>query len=572
MALTGALYTGVTGLSVNQTWLNVIGNNVANSNTTAFKASRVEFKPQFYITDQEASAPSTTFGGTNPSQEGLGAVLASIDKNFAPGAIQSTGQSADMAIDGGGFFVVKGATQSYTRNGAFSLNSSNQLVNSAGDFVQGYGVDPAGNIQSGNLQNITVPLGAKEVAKATTSATMQGNLNASGTVATGASILLSQDLTTVGGAAAPTTATALTGIASASASATPLFTTGETITLSGMKGGRTLSPDTFTVGASSTLQDLMTFFQQGMGIDTNVPAPTTTAPPGATIEAGTAANSVHMVLTGNTGTQNAIQITGTGLTSSAGTAPLSFGDGTDAAGFTSNANGESVHTSFQAYDSLGTPVNVDVTAVLESTSSTGNTWRFYANSPQNQVGGLTVGNGTLTFDNNGNLKSSTGTTITLDRSGTGATTPLSMNLNFNQMTELSGQQSTLVESTQDGFPAGTLNSFSVGTDGVITGAFTNGQTRTLGQVALATFSNNEGLVDEGGNVYQASAGSGNPQIGAAGQFGAGQIRGASLEQSNVDLSTEFTNMIIASTGFSASSKVITTAEQLMQELLNTANH
>jgi flagellar hook protein FlgE len=322
MALTGALYTGVTGLSVNQTWLNVIGNNVANSNTTAFKASRVEFNPQFYITDQEASAPTSTSGGTNPSQEGLGTVLASIDKNFAPGAIQTTGKSTDMAIDGNGFFVVKGATQSYTRNGAFSLNASNQLVSNGGDFVQGYGVDANDNVQTGVLQNLTIPLGAKEVAKATTTASMQGNLNSSGAVATGASILLSQDLTTVGGAAAPTTATALTNIASASASATPLFTTGETITLAGTKGGRTLAPTNFTVSGTSTLQDLMTYFQQGMGIDTNVPAPTTTAPPGAAIENGTAANSVHIVLTGNMGKDNAIEIAGTALTTSPGASPL----------------------------------------------------------------------------------------------------------------------------------------------------------------------------------------------------------------------------------------------------------
>jgi len=90
MALTGAMYTGVSGLSVNQTWLNVIGNNIANSNTSGFKASRTEFKPQFYITQSEGSAPDTNFGGSNPSQQGLGTVLASIDKNFSPGAIQSS--------------------------------------------------------------------------------------------------------------------------------------------------------------------------------------------------------------------------------------------------------------------------------------------------------------------------------------------------------------------------------------------------------------------------------------------------------------------------------------------------
>jgi flagellar hook protein FlgE len=571
MALTGALYTGVSGLEVNQTWLNVIGNNVANSNTTAFKSSRVEFSPQFYVTDTEGSAPSTDSGGTNPSQEGLGTLLGSVEKNFNAGAIQATGQASDMAIDGSGFFVVKGASQSYTRDGSFTLNSNNQLVTGAGDFVQGYGVDANGNVSQGALQDLTIPLGEKEVAKATQNATMQGNLDASGAVATGASILTSQDLVSISApTTAPTGASLLTDLASATSPTVPAFSVGQTITLAGTKGGRALSPSTFTVTGTSTASDFETFLTQSMGIDTTVAPPPTTAAPGATMEAGTATDSSHFVLTGNTGTANAIEIPSLSLTSSTGASPVSFADGTDAAGFTSNANGESVHTSFQAYDSLGAPVLVDVTAVLESKASSGNTWRFYANSADNTANGLNLGSGTLTFDNNGNLQSSTGTGITIDRAGTGATTPLSINLNFSGLTELSGQQSTVTVSTQDGFPAGALDSYSVGTDGVITGAFSNGQTRTMGQVAIATFSNPQGLNDIGGNLYQASAGSGNAQIGSPQQFGAGAIRGASLEQSNVDLSTEFTNMIVASTGFSANSKVITTAEQLIQQLLNTA--
>ena len=571
MALTGALFTGVSGLEVNQTWLNVIGNNVANSNTTAFKASRVQFKPQFYVTDAEGSAPGATSGGTNPSQEGLGTLLGSVEKNFNPGAIQATGKASDMAIDGSGFFVVKGASQAYTRAGNFTLNSANQLVTSTGDFVQGYGVDANGNVLQGALQNLFVPLGQKEVAKATQNATVQGNLNSSGAAASGASILTTQDLVSI---ATPTTApggaSLLTDLASATTPTTPAFTVGQTITLAGVKGGRSLAASTFTVTGTSTASDFQTFLTQSMGIDTSVTPPSTTAAPGATMEAGVATASSHFVLTGNTGTANAIEIPSLSLTSSTGTSPVSFADGTDAAGFTSNANGESVHTSFQAYDSLGAPVLVDVTAVLESKSSTGNSWRFYANSADNKANGLNLGTGTLTFDNNGNLKSSTGTAITVDRSGTGATTPLSVNLNFAGMTELSGQQSNATVSNQDGFPAGTLDSYSVGTDGSITGAFSNGQTRKMGQVAIATFSNSEGLSDIGGNKYVASAGSGNALIGVAEQSGAGSVRGASLEQSNVDLSTEFTNMIVASTGFSANSKVITTAEQLMHELLNTA--
>jgi len=569
MGLSSALFTGTSGLDANQTWLNVIGNNIANANTVAFKSSRTLFAPQFYITDTNGTAPTSTSGGTNPSQEGQGTVVAATQKNFTAGSIQATGNPTDMAIDGAGFFVVKAAAQQlYTRDGTFTLNANNQLVNGGGDFVQGYGIDANGNVQTGALQNIVIPLGASTIAKATTAATMEGNLDASGAVATGSSILLSQDLTTVGAAAAPTTSTLLTNLATASSTATPVFTTGETISLAGSKGGATLPASTFTVTATSSVQDLMDFFQQGLGIDTTVPA--TTPPPGIALEAGTAANSVHFTITGNTGTANALEIPGSGFTTSTGGTPFTFADGTDAAGFTSNPTGESVNTSFQVYDSLGTPINVGVTAVLESKSTNGNVWRFYASSSGNTAGGLALGNGTLTFNSNGNLASSTGTTINIDRAGTGAATPLSIKLNFGQMSELSGQQSSLTMATQDGSAAGTLDSFGVGTDGVITGAFSNGQTRTLGQVAVATFSNPEGLNDQGGNLYAAAAGSGAAQVGAPEQLGAGSLRGGSLEQSNVDLSTEFINLIVASTGFSAASRVVTTSDQLIQELLNSS--
>lgn len=569
MGLTSALFTGVTGLDANQTWLNVIGNNVANSNTTAFKSSMAQFSPQFYLTDQQSTAPTTDFGGTNPSQEGLGTSVESITQNFTKGQIQATGVNTDMAIDGGGFFIVKGqGRQLYTRDGAFTLNSSDQLISANGDFVQGYGVDSNQNIQSGTLQNITIPLGGTEIAKATQNATLQGNLDASGSPANGASVLLSQELTTVGGTAAPTAATLLTNLASKSTNTTPAFSAGETITVAGTKGGRSLPASTFTVGAGSTVANLMTFFQQNMGINTSVPD---TPPPGVTLQAGTDPNTAQFVITGNTGTENALDLSGTAITTSTGTSPISFAGGTDAAGYANNPNGESTYTSFTAYDSLGTPITVNLTAVLEGTSTAGNTWRFYADSPNNATGGPNLGTGTLTFGSDGSLISSTGTTLSISRAGTGATDPLTINLNFGAMTQLSGKSSNQVVSTQDGFAAGTLNTFSVGSDGTISGAYSNGQTRVLGQVALVTFNNPQGLNNLGGNLYAAAPASGDPQLGTPGTLGAGTIQGSSLEQSNVDLSTEFTNMIVASTGFSASSKVITTSDQLIQELLNSTH-
>ena len=285
-SLTGALFAGLSGLSVNTTQMNVVGNNIANANTTAFKSSRVLFAPQFYVTDQAGTPPSAEDGGTDPSQHGLGATVSRIQQNFTPGAIQTTGVDTDMAIDGSGFFVIKSAGQQlYTRNGAFTLNSDDQLVNGSGAFVQGFGADANGNILPGTLQNIKIPLGASTIATATTSVTMQGNLNAGGTPSAGASILTSGDVTSADGTGVPSAASLLTNIADTSAPATPIFNVGDTLTLAGTKGGRTLAASTFTVTATSTVQNLLDFYQQGMGIDTTPSTNPAIPPPGAALEA-----------------------------------------------------------------------------------------------------------------------------------------------------------------------------------------------------------------------------------------------------------------------------------------------
>jgi flagellar hook protein FlgE len=571
MALTSALYSGLSGLDVSQQTLNIVGNNIANSDTTAFKSSRVLFKPQFYVTNDAGSAPTDQFGGTNPEQEGLGATVSSIDKNWSPGQITSTGQDTDMAINGAGFFVTQNsAGQQFTRDGSFTLNSANQLVTADGSYVQGYGADNQGNILPGALQNITIPLGATATAKQTSNVTMTGDLDASGVAATGASILNSQDITTVGGAAAPTAATLLTNVASTTANGTPLVAAGDTFTLQGTKGGTQLAAQTFTVTPTSTVGDLETFLQGGMGIDTTAPTQAGQPVPGTSLVADpTDPNSVMLTLTGNAGTANSLSLSGNALINQNGVSPFTFQNGVDGAGNKSNPNGSSISTSFVAYDSLGSPVNVNVNAVLEKKTTAGDTWQFYATSPDTGNGSAVVGNGTLTFSNTGQLVSSTGTTINIDRTGTGAKTPMSVTLNFGGVTSLaSGSGSTLVMSQQDGSQIGTLESFSVGADGTITGTYSNGQTKTMGQVAIATFANNDGLVDEGSNEFKAGADSGAAVISTPGQLGSGQIVAGALEQSNVDLSTEFVNMIIASTGFSASSRVISTSNELITDLLN----
>jgi flagellar hook protein FlgE len=573
MALTSTLFTGLSGLDVNQTRLNVVGNNIANVNTVAFKSSRVLFKPQFYVTDTGGAPPDDDFGGTNPSQRGLGAVVAAIEKDFSNGALEPTGRPTDMAIDGDGFFIVQGSSQRYTRDGSFSLNSANELVTSSGEFVQGFGVDADGNVATGQLGNITVPLGTTTVARATENALMEGNLNANGPVASGASILTSQLLTTVGGAARPDGTTLLTNLASSTAPGVPLIANGDVFTLEGQKGGRTLPAGTFTVGAASTVQDLLNFYRDGLGIDTTVPDDGNPATPlaGGAIEAdGVDPFGARLVVTGNLGSDNALSLAGDAFVNQSGGAPFAFVDGTNAAGIASNPAGESVHTTMVVYDSLGTPLTVDVTAVLESKSDAGNTWRFFASSGDDTDTALQLGNGTLTFGSDGQLLASSGTTINLDRAATGAATPLAINLDFGSMTSLTSRSSELLMSTQDGSAIGTLNAFTIGADGTITGSYSNGLTRTLGQVAVAMFSNPTGLVDEGGNQFSAGANSGAAVITSPLALGAGQIRSGALELSNVDLSEEFINLIISSTGFSASSRVITTSDQLLTELLNSS--
>ena len=573
MALTSALFTGLSGLDVNQTRLNVVGNNIANVNTVAFKGSRVLFKPQFYITDRGGAGPSDGFGGANPSQRGLGATVAAVEKDFTTGAIEPTGKMTDLAVDGDGFFVVQGEEQRFTRDGSFNLNSANQLVTSSGDFVQGYGVDDTGNIITGSLQNITIPLGTTTLAKPTESAMLEGNLNGGGDAASGASILTTQLLTTVGGGAAPDANTLLSNVAAAAAPGTPLVAAGETFTLQGKRGGRDLNEATFTTTATTTVGDFLNFVRQGLEVDTSVPDDGNPATPtaGVAVEAdATTPTAARLVVTGNLGAENSLSLAGTALVNRGGKSPFVFADGMNAAGVASNPVGESVHTSFIAYDSLGTPISVDLTAVLESKSDAGNTWRFYASSGDNAATDPNLGSGTVTFDGEGRLIDSTGTALTIDRTGTGAVTPLSVQIDFSQMTSLTSRESELVMTEQDGSPIGTLNSYSIGADGILTGSYSNGLTQTLGQVAIAMFSNPQGLVDEGGNQYTVGANSGLPVVTEPLTLGAGSIRSGALELSNVDLSEEFINLIISSTGFSASSRVITTSDQLITELLNSS--
>ena len=351
----------------------------------------------------------------------------------------------------------------------------------------------------------------------------------------------------------------------------PLFTAGETITVGGTgNGAKVGSADvpaaSYTVTAASTLNNLCSFLQTSLGIDSSGALP---QPGSVSIVGG------QIQVTGNTGTDNAITLSNTAISGNGAALPFTWTN-------PQTANGESVKTSVLAYDSLGTEMNMNVTFVKESTTNAGSTWRFYVTNPSDTLN-LLEGDGTVTFNTQGQYVSSTGTAINVNLTNTGAETPQQINLNLSTMTTADEGQGTLTaaqqaagqsaetsqieEKSHDGEAVGTLQTFGVGTDGTITGTFSNGLTETLGQIALATFANPNGLLAQGTSDYTPGPNSGVAVIGAPETMSAGSIQGGALELSNVDLSTQFVNMITTSTAFSANGRVITTADQMMQDLL-----
>jgi len=580
MGLTSSLFAGLSGMKTNEFAMDVIGHNIANVNTHAFKSSRVGFQSQFSNTFSFGSAPSGTAGGTNPLQVGTGAAIGGVSKDFSGGAPEVTGIKTNLAIQGQGLFIVQKAdgSQVYTRDGNFQFNSENYLITADGFFVQGYGVDNNFAILEGTLSNLRVPIGEITTASITSEAAFSGNLNAAGLDATAQAAavgdvrteLYSQTLTDTGaGGPLLSAGTLLVDMDNGSG---PFVVDGNVITLEdAVKGGQTLPAESFNVTATSTLAQFMTWLEGVLGINKSSTLPDFTADgvPDPGISIGATNDSIEIV--GNMGNHNELDLGNKALKVTKGTAAIIPGDSlpftfTTPAGF-SQADVESIRTSFRAYDSLGIPMDIDVTMVMESKDPAGGiTWRYFAESSDDSDADRVVGTGTITFDSSGNYLESTTPDIAIDRDGIGSSTPQSITLDFTNMDGFAMNNAMSLLS-QDGFQAGTLQDYAIGPDGIIVGAFDNGLTRELGQVVLATFRNYEGLVSQADNLWNPGPNSGQAIIKKPMELGAGTISPASLELSNVDLSREFINLIISSTGFSASSRVIQTSDQLLNELM-----
>lgn len=561
MSLTGAMLTGFTGITTNSFGIETVGNNLANLNTTAFKNERTLFETLLFRTISEGEGPSDTSGGTLPRQVGSGSGVASLQRNFGQGGFEATGFQSDLAIDGNGFFVLNGpgGQQRFTRDGSFTLDATQTLVSASGAAVQVFEADSAGNINEGTLSNLVIPLGTASQAVPTTLVDMDGRLNPNTGIAAAGAIVASQALVTSGGQPATSTA-ALTSLVDASG--VPLFATGDELSITGSKGGISTTESTFVVGETgSTVGDLMAHLEAVLGINT---AAGTGGQPGVRIGDGTDAPAGAIVIESNAGEINAVELDSASIINTTGVIDAPFAFAT-----TSEALGGGVTTTFGVFDSLGTRVDVRLRAVLESRSEDGTVWRFYAESVGDSDLSPALGTGTISFDPNGQFVAATGTELTIDRAGEGSSTPISFTLDLSDLTGLAsfGGSSELIMASQDGAPPGTLTNYSIDRDGIVTAVFSNQKEQVLGQIALATFINNQGLIAEGDNTFVPGPNTGGPEIIAPQTGRAGSVVSGALEQSNVDIAREFVNLISYSTGISAASRVVRSADDLLQELL-----
>ena len=403
-----SMFTAINSLNLYQSFMDVVADNLANSNTTAFKSSRMTFQDQIAQLVSIGAPPSTELGGTNPVQIGLGSRLGTVSSTFTQGMLQSTGRDTDLSIEGDGFLIYSNGTQQYfSRDGALDLDSSGYLVNSAtGMRLQGWQAADAGQgmvvDRNSPLTGIHIPLGTT-LAQATKNAYFAGNL-----------------------------------------------------------------------------------------------------------DSGTAVAGTHDITTG-------------------------------------------------VYDSLGVLHPV----VLTFTKTADNTWNWTASVDGAIVPAVPAR--TLTFDTKGQFSAITQDTITFTPPGA---QQVNVKIDLSTLTQLATTADATL-SSQDGLEAGNMSGFDViSNTGEVLGLYSNGMKQVVGQLAIAKFINPSGLVRAGMNLFDKGLNSGEPEIGIAGSGGRGTVTSGYLEASNVDMAQEFTNMILAQRGFQASSRIITTSDEILQELVN----
>lgn len=509
-----AMYNGVSGLKAHKTELDVIGNNIANINTIGFKGSRVSFRETLSQTIKGATAPvAGGAGGTNPMQIGLGVGIGSIDVNQGQGSLLPTGAASDAAIEGNGFFVLgDGQGKYFSRDGSFKLDGDGNLVSSStGLKVMGWQANTVTGEMNDttpltNASSIRIPINKLAVCRQTTNITFGGNLNAEKDP--GYQFSPGAKIYDSLGVSHPLNITfTKTDPRTTQDYADANVSTIGTGQISLDNG--TGSPTSITLdGTNNTLQGVCDAINSLNGNYT------------AEVVHDTTTGNYRLMVADKTG--KTVTVDTTGLTAGGGVVPT-FGKASESLWMWNSAS-----------------VDADPTAP--------------------------VGGGRVVFDSKGNTSFGTGNiTLTLANPN-GAKNPIDVKLSFMPITQLGGD-SDARNTGDDGLPLGMLNDYTIGKDGIITGAFGNGMTQTLGRIALAGFSNPAGLARVGSNLLMETSNAGVAEIGHPATGSMGNLTSGYLESSNVDLPTEFANMIVAQRGFQANSKIISTSDEILQDIV-----
>ena len=578
MGLTSSLFSGVSGLSVLGNAMTVIGDNIANVNTVGFKSSRVNFQD---ILSQTVATQSGS------AQVGRGTALGDVTQAFGQGSFESTESPTDLAIGGDGFFVVRHPNDAendfYTRAGGFRFDKSGNFVNASGYVVKGWAlernpltgeVEDVGSIADIKLANFTSP------PEATDSVSVIANLDSEGgNNTTGSSTALSEvwngdtNLDTHIGDTAyeyQTTVKVYDSLGSTH-DVTIYFDKADAdqsyeyiVTCNPAEDKRAIFNDpaadaglgllgrgTLDFSAAGVLTNMT--FERFVGTGGGLTTSNTSWPTGAPDVTGA-----------YSGTAPGTSVTFTSASAGA--------IGTDAITVNYAGGSFTIPSTYTADDYVQGPDGMLFQFNVGDVVAVGNAWDV----------DITAGDSDdlLVTDNWADMSGHiVNQHLTFSADFLGGT-DMEVELNFGTgwdgtswvpdalSTSYYSSASTTVFQTSTGYGAGDLQSISVDTDGVITGQYSNGQVTPLFRVALAKFQNVQGLFKEGGNLFRETRNSGEAITGQPGTNGLGSIAANSLEQSNVDISNEFVKMITTQRGFQANSKIVTTVDTMLSDVIN----
>ena len=506
---------GLSGLNASSKALDTVGNNIANSGTIGFKSGSAQFADVF----------AASLSGAGAAPVGIGSKVSAIVQQFSQGNISVTNNPLDTAINGGGFFLMddgSGGTV-YGRNGQFQLDKDGFIVNSQGLQLKGIAA-VNGVIAAGSP---AVPLRLFDPTQS-----LSGTPQATGGSTSGSGIQANVNLDSRLGVPA-----------------TPVFNYSD--------------PTSYNQSTATTVYDSLgnphtysMYFVKGDG--------------GASVVAAAAA--IGAAAGGPIVSDPAPQAAAIAAASAAAAA------GSSAAAIGAAASAAALAATPPA--TAGEAAAASAAAIAAIPSAAPNTWQVYATvtNPAGAVppftdlsAGGAIAVGTMTFNTSGALASPAFavalTDAQLGYSGAVAS-PQTFPLDFSGSTQY-GTQFAVNAMIQDGYAAGTLAGFNIGKDGLVLGRYTNGQTKPVGQVILASFRNPQGLQPLGDNRWAQSPTSGDPIVGGPGSSGQyGVLQASGLEDSNVDLTAELVNMITQQRAYQANAQTIKTQDSILQTLVN----